>query len=57
MKYDELDREKQLEIELAMLKGFIVGLSHVSYDRGGVKHIVKEIREKAKQLGEVRDEE
>ena len=48
---------KQRYIELAMLKGFIAGLDYVSRDRGGVKHIVTEIRQKAKDLGLVRDEE
>jgi len=48
---------KQRYIELAMLKGFIAGLEHVSRDRGGVKHIVTEIRKKAKDLGLVGDEE
>jgi len=47
---------KQRYIELAMLKGFIAGLDHVSYCRGGVKHIVTEIRQKAKDLRPVRDE-
>jgi len=48
---------KQRYIELAMLKGFIAGLDHVSRDRGGVKHIVTEIRRKAKDLRVVGDEE
>jgi len=48
---------KQRYIELAMLKGFIAGLDHVSYCRGGVKHIVTEIRRKAKDLRPVREEE